>query len=87
MEKEMEHQAALGLILLCENPIYQGIMLLKEPRVVGFVEMGKSPKCIELYPVVFIEGELVKLFLPVVVLLALCHDAYLVDIVHIDLVL
>ena len=83
----MEHQAALGLILLYENSINQVIVLLKEPRVVGFIEMAKSPKRIERYPVVFIEGELVKLFLPVVVLLTLCHDAYLVDIVHIDLVL
>jgi len=36
----MEHQAALGLILLYENPINQVIVLLKEPRVVGFIEMG-----------------------------------------------
>ena len=36
----MEHQAALGLILLYENPIYQVIVLLKEPWVVGFIEMA-----------------------------------------------
>ena len=70
----MEHQAAPGLILLYENPINQVIMLLKEPRVVGFIEMAKSPKRIKRYAVVFIEGELVKFFLPVVVLLALCPD-------------
>lgn len=83
----MEYQAAPGLILLYENPINQVIVLLKEPRVVGFIEMAKSPNRIERYAVVFIEGELVKFFLPVVVLLALCHDAYLVDIVHTDFVL
>ena len=39
----MEHQAALGLILLYENPIYQFVMLLKKPLVILQVEMGEYP--------------------------------------------
>ena len=39
-EKDIEHQAAFGLILLYENPIYQVVMLLKEPWVVCFIKMA-----------------------------------------------
>ena len=39
-KKEGEHQAALSLILLYENSVYQVVMLLKEPRIVGFIEMA-----------------------------------------------
>jgi len=83
-EKEIEHQATLGCILFEENSVYQVIVLLEEPLVVGFIEMSEDPKGIHGYTLVFIESKLIEFFLSMVVSFALCQDAKLMDSVHAD---